>query len=259
VLIDAGSNDATATLFVDMDAGVLPGFPDAGTTDASVMEAVQVASGTPERPSCRPRLVGRLRDFEDWHPDFAAADAGSLSPGAVQEKLGVDGSPVYAPAEGGAAIAARPDTFTDWFHDRDEINLPRDFTLELQESEDGVHFRDSSFFPLDDSSASHNHYFTYQLRGVFDYRGGEAIKITADDDLWAFVNGHLIIDLGGVHSPITQVVQLDREAARIQLRVGNSYRLDIFAAQRRSPTSVLGIDASLQCIRPEGLSDGGGR
>ena len=251
-MFDAATADEREASVVDMDAGavVLP-VDDAGIADAFVPEAVKVSTRASEATNCRSRLAGRLRDFEDWHPDFAVADAGAHFPGAVQERLGPGGSPAYVP-DGGAALAARPDTFTDWFHDRQDINRPRDFAVELQARDGGgLHFRDVSFFPADEGGAAqHNHYFTYELHGTFDYRGGESLTITADDDLWAFVNGHLLIDLGGVHAPMTQEAALDSEAERLQLRVGASYRMDIFGAQRRSPMSVLSIDTNVACIRP---------
>ena len=50
--------------------------------------------------------------------------------------------------------------------------------------------------------------FTSELRYFFQYKGGERLTFTGDDDVWVYVNGKLAVDLGGLHSQLSGQVVL---------------------------------------------------
>ena len=69
---------------------------------------------------------------------------------------------------------------------------------------------------------------------MFTFRG--------DDDVFVYINGQLVIDLGGVHGAIEQVVELNR----LNLTDGETYDLKFFFAERHRTQSNFKITTNLQ-------------
>jgi fibro-slime domain-containing protein len=248
---DAGlETDALPETGPAVDTGVPTLDLDGTMTDAGSDEA-----------DCSEVLVAVVRDFRGWdgtagprHADFEGEFTGSR--GIVAEMLGADSKPVYAPAGATPATTGAAE-FDQWY--RDVTDLNQRFEVELPLSEDptrpGVYvFDDQEFFPVDGmgwgDGFGNNFHFTTEIHLEFPYQGGETFTFQGDDDLFLFVNGHLAIDLGGVHPAETDTVDLDARAADLGIERGQTYRMDIFHAERHTTFSTFRIETTLRCITP---------
>ncbi len=211
-----------------------------------------VEAGESEDGGCAPALVGIVRDFQDTHPDFERQiDFDGRDPGIVAALLGVDHKPVYGPATNTATTGGKA-LFDEWYRDVPGVNIPIQFTVPLVQGPNGIAtYSNSNFFPIDNQGfgnqgRAHNYHFTFELHTTFVYKGGEVFTFTGDDDLFAFVDGHLALDLGGLHQPLTDTINLDAFAATNGLVKGKTYPLDVFQAERKTVLSNFRIDTSLE-------------
>jgi len=206
-------------------------------------------------------LTGTIRDFHASHPDFEA-EIGGLQTGQVSSTLGADKNPVFVePSKPGFHGTAN---FNQWYNDVAGTNLAGSLTITLDNTitpDPNVYtFVDNSFFPIDgllfgNEGNSHNYHFTYEIHTEFTYLGGETFSFTGDDDLWVFINDALVVDLGGVHGPVSGAVSLDT----LGLTVGETYDFDLFFAERHLVGSNFRIDTSIvfipQNTAPEAFDD----
>jgi len=203
--------------------------------------------------NCTPELVGVVRDFRGYpagHPDFEHFGGEGLK-GIVALDLGPDQKPVYAHA-GPTAHTTGPAEFDQWYRDVEGVNMSMPFKVTLTEDPmTGIAtFESTAFFPIDDQlfgneGFDHNYGFTYELHMTFKYQGGETFAFSGDDDLWVFVNKRLAIDLGGLHPPQGDTLDLDAKAAELGIVPGGEYALDFFHAERHSTGSNFKIQSTL--------------
>jgi fibro-slime domain-containing protein len=154
-------------------------------------------------------------------------------------------------------------TFDDWYNDKPGVNMPVEATLPLSPTPQGTYVYDSAdsesgrFFPLDglgfneliDSQGSkHNFHFTTEVHVRFGYESGQTFTFSGDDDLWIFVNGKLALDLGGLHAPITAILDFDAQKQQLGIAPGNTYNMDIFHAERHTDESNFRIETNINCF-----------
>jgi fibro-slime domain-containing protein len=154
-----------------------------------------------------------------------------------------------------------PASFNQWYHDVPGLNLSAPLTLTLIRQSDGSYVFDDKydplysdlggFFPIDGllfgnspGSPNHNYHFTFELHTEFTYEAAaeQVFKFIGDDDVWVFIDGKLVIDLGGVHAAHDQFVELNR----LGLQDGQSYKLDFFFAERHRTQSNFRIQTNIR-------------
>ena len=162
--------------------------------------------------------------------------------------------PVYTVLSGGEYSAViRYDGIQTVNHDTAFKNIVIEDSLPFLHQGDGVYeYFNTSFFPLDGrgfgrEGRSHNYSFTMELHWSFTKVPGLRFEFTGDDDVWAYINGHLELDLGGIHSAQSGHFYLDSIPGLVN---GQEYSLDFFYAERHTSESTIRITTNIISVNP---------
>jgi fibro-slime domain-containing protein len=99
--------------------------------------------------------------------------------------------------------------------------------------------------PLDRNTNKHNYSFALHLKKSFEVRRGLTFSFTGDDDLWVFINRQLVLDLGGIHTPVTGSFSLDALMPGLGLSEGDSAIIDVFYCERQAEGSDILITTNI--------------
>ena len=198
----------------------------------------------------QPKLTATVRDFHITFPDMN--HDGVSETGIVAQTLGSDDKPVYAHS-GSTETVVGPDTFNQWYRDVPGTNISTTIDIPLTASgakKDVFTYNNTAFFPIDgqlfgDEDQPHNYAFTVEIATRFRYNGGETFTFSGDDDVFVFINRQLAIDLGGIHSILSQTVDLDAQAKQLGVVPGGIYSMHIFFAERHMIGSDFVVETTI--------------
>ncbi len=206
------------------------------------------------------------------HPDFEWKNQGetgipgpqcNLANAATCGRLGTDLKPVLLKAN--PATIFNAESYRLWYHDDTSqipVNSRVDDSITLGKMlVNGVtvyRFESGTFFPLTNKAfgnfgnTGRNFHFTSEIQYFFQYRGGEKLDFSGDDDVWVFVNGRHALDLGGVHGvqngsvllgdedgngSLSAAEMADATDGRYGIEKGQLYTLSLFHAERHTSAS----------------------
>jgi fibro-slime domain-containing protein len=186
---------------------------------------VSASAAALEVPATSPLYIsGVVRSFSATHPDFRTGRTGLVT-GAVLEQLGSNFKPLLrSPVPAGFSTREH---FDEWFTTTAGVNEAQVWSLMLAETaaQSGVfQYTSNAFLPL----GSTKPFFTFNFYIHFQFEPGRSLQFTSADDLWVFANSRRVVDLGGVHTPLSATLAFDS----LGLQPGEWFELDLFYAHR---------------------------
>lgn len=225
--------------------------PTAGFGHYMTMVADALDSeGKPAWSSTGRRVTSQWRD---------SAGRNRIRPKSYISAMPGDTNGALSSSQVGACTTAA--NLSQWYRDTASVNMSSTLALQFNrqpntnkyvfdDKTDPEYTAAGGFFPVNGqlygnyASTNKNFHFTYELDATFKFKrgAGQVFRFIGDDDVWVFIDGKLVIDIGGVHSAVEQTIDLDRLNWLVD---DESYSLKFFFAERHTTQSNFRIETTL--------------
>lgn len=101
---------------------------------------------------------------------------------------------------------------------------------------------------LDEDNQKHNYHFGMNVDGDFIYKKGanQFFNFSGDDDVYVFINGERVIDLGGAHKEANAELGIEEYANKHGIKNGEKCHFQMFYLERHTTASNCKIQTNLK-------------